>query len=358
MRCSSYFLLFIVTITVSCKTQQSADRIYINTKVWTGVAGENNVQAIAVEDSLIVYVGNDYEQLKGSNTEIIDLKGGMIIPGFIDNHTHFLSGGYQLANVNLRTAKNKADLISSLRDFAKTLPENRWIQGGDWDHEVWGGQLPEKGWIDSVTGKNPVFVSRYDGHMALVNSLTLKLAGITRETPNPVGGEIVRNSLTGEPTGVLKDEAMSLVYNVIPELTNQEMDESLDRAVNEAYRNGVTQVHDMGSYGGWQDLETYQRAYNNNNKLNLRIYSFVPLSSWARLDSFVEKNGKGDNMLRWGALKGFVDGSLGSTTAWFYKPYKDDPSTSGFTVTDTTLLNSWIHSADSAGLHVAVHAIG
>jgi predicted amidohydrolase YtcJ len=351
----SFYPILLFLVMSSCKSNEFADRIYINAKVWTGDSGTANISAIAIKDSLILYVGNDYTQYKGTHTEVIDVGGGMILPGFIDNHTHFLSGGYQLANINLRVAKTKSEFINTIKTFAASIPESRWIQGGDWDHEVWGGQLPQKEWIDSISSKNPVFVSRYDGHMALVNSVTLKLAGITRESKNPAGGEIVRDPATGEPTGILKDEAMSLVYDIVPPLTEQELNESFQRGVKEAHANGVTQVHDMGSYGGWQDLETYQR---NRRNLNLRIYSFVPLSQWKELDSFVKKNGKGDDMLHWGAVKGFVDGSLGSTTAWFYKPYKDDPSTSGFTVTDTSLLHKWIRSADSAGLHVAIHAIG
>src|SRR5690606_4693159 len=144
---------------------------------------------------------------KGNNTEIIDLNGQMIVPGFIDNHTHFLTGGYQLASVNLRTAATQKEFISTLKAFASDAPKDRWIQGGDWDHEAWGGELPKKEWIDSVTPDNPVFVSRYDGHMALANSLTLKLAGIDKNTKDPAGGVIVKDPVTGEPTGVLRDEA-------------------------------------------------------------------------------------------------------------------------------------------------------
>jgi predicted amidohydrolase YtcJ len=167
----------------------------------------------------------------------------------------------------------------------------------------------------------------------------------------------VRDPKTGEPTGVLKDEATNLIFKVIPPPSQDELDECLQRAVQEAFEHGVTQVHDMSTYGGWADMATYRKAHANN-KLDLRIYSFVPIRTWAKLDSFVMKEGWGDDMLRWGGLKGFVDGSLGSTTAWFYKPYLDAPTKTGLQVTDTTLLRKWILSADSAGLHIATHAIG
>lgn len=150
---------------------------------------------------------------------------------------------------------------------------------------------------------------------------------------------------------------MSLVDKVIPDPTPTELDESLQRAIHHAWENGVTQITDMGSYGGWIDRETYKRA-QSKNQLNLRIYSFVPISTWRRLDSVVKREGWGNDMLRWGGLKGFVDGSLGSTTAWFYQPYLVAPHSTGLQVTDTNLLRQWIMQADSAGLHIAVHAIG
>ncbi len=342
---------------ISCTQQKPADRIYINAKIWTGDSANDRATAIAIKDSAIIYVGNDYNAYKGSNTQIIDVDGKMIVPGFTDNHTHFLGGGYQLASVNLRNAKTQQDFISILKEYATAHNDNRWIQGGDWDHEAWGGNLPTKNWIDSVTGNHPVFINRYDGHMSLANSIALKLAGIDKNTANPAGGEIVKDPKTGEPTGVLKDEATNLVTNVIPPPSQNELDECLERAVQHAFEHGVTQVHDMSTYGGWPDMATYRKAHANN-KLDLRIYSFVPLRTWAKLDSFVKKEGWGDDMLRWGGLKGFVDGSLGSTTAWFYKPYLDAPTKTGLQVTDTILLRKWILSADSAGLHIATHAIG
>ena len=193
--------------------------------------------------------------------------------------------------------------------------------------------------------------------MGLANSIALKLAGINRSTPNPPGGEIVKDPKTGEPTGILRDEATSLVYKVIPDPTDKELDESLARAAAHGLAHGLTQVHDMGSYGGWIDLATYRRA-DAAGQLPIRVYSFVAIHTWQRLDSFVKKNGWGNDRLHWGGLKGFVDGSLGSTTAWFYKPYLDAPNSTGLQVTDTNLLRQWILSADSAGLHIATHAIG
>ena len=353
----NYLLLFIITILLfSCSTKETADKIYFNASIWTADTAQPWADAIAIKGNKIIYTGKDYQTFKGSSTELIDMAGRMVVPGFIDNHTHFLSGGYNLSGVDLRKAKSPTEFISILKQFCEKYPDDRWILGGDWDHEAWGGELPSRKWIDSVTGEHPLFVSRYDGHMSLANSKALKLSGIEKETPVPTGGEI-KKDLNGEITGVLKDAAMNLVYKFIPDPSEKELDEYLQAAAQHAFRNGVTQVHDVGSYGGWIDLVTYRRAYENKN-LDLRIYSFVAINTWKKLDSFCKKSGKGDDMLRWGGLKGYVDGSLGSTTGWFYKPYLDEPTSSGLTVTDTFLLRKWVLSADSAGLHVTVHAIG
>ena len=349
--------IIILISAIACNSsKEKADRIYINAKIWTGDSVQPFAESIAIKDNQILNVGKEYELYKGDSTEIIDLQGKFMVPGFIDNHTHFLSGGYNLASVDLRAAKTKAEFIGIMKDYCSNNPGNSWILGGDWDHEAWGGELPTHDWIDSVTGDHPVFVSRYDGHMALANLKAMQFAGVNKSTSAPSGGEVIKKS-SGEPTGVLKDEAMNYVFSKIPDPPIEERLSMLDRAIQHAFSNGVTQVHDMGSYGGWLDLETYRNAYTNN-KLDLRIYSFVPLGTWKKLDSFCRENGKGDDMLRWGGLKGFVDGSLGSTTAWFYQPFLDAPNTSGFPVTDTNYLREWVLGADKANLHIAVHAIG
>ncbi len=155
--------------------------------------------------------------LSGTGTELIDMQGKMLVPGFIDNHVHFLEGGYYLANIDLRNVKSQAEFISVFHKYTDSAKGDSWIKGGNWDHEAWGGQLPSRTWIDSISGSHPVFVSRYDGHMGLANSIALKMAGITKNSKNPPGGEIVKDPKTGEPTGVLRDEATELVYKVIPD---------------------------------------------------------------------------------------------------------------------------------------------
>jgi predicted amidohydrolase YtcJ len=357
MKISGYKIIPFFLLLFSCNNREKADHIYIHAKIWTGDSTQPWAEAIGIKNNTILFVGNDYLPYKGDHSTITDLQGKMIVPGFIDNHTHFLSGGFRLASLNLRQAKSKDSFIQIIKHFALGFPPGRWIRGGDWDHEAWGGELPRKEWVDSITGNHPLIIDRYDGHMALANSIALRLAGINKYSPDPPGGAIVRDSLTHEPTGILKDRAEDLLTRVIPPASDAEMDEFLQRAVKHALSFGVTEVHDMSSFGGWADLATYRKAYDAHN-LGIRIYSFVPISTWARLDSFIKKNGKGDDMLHWGGLKGFVDGSLGSTTAWFYQPYLDAPHSTGLQVTDTHYLRKWILSADSAGLQTANHAIG
>jgi predicted amidohydrolase YtcJ len=335
---------------------EQAETVLRGGVVWTGVADAEPVEALAVRGGKIVWVGRqgESEDLIGAETEVVELSGRAVVPGLIDSHTHFIPGGFQLSSVDLRDAQTPDEFTRRIADFARDLPDRAWITGGDWDHELWGGELPRKEWIDPVTVNHPVLVSRLDGHMALANTLALQAAGVTRNTSDPPGGTIVRDPDTGEPAGVLKDEAMGLVTAVIPSPSDDARDQALERAMRHALAHGVTQVHHMGT---WEDLETFRRTHERGG-LRVRIYSVVPIASWERLRDFVAREGRGDDWLWWGGLKGFVDGSLGSTTAWFYEPYDDEPGTAGLMTSDTARLRSWISEADRAGLHLMVHAIG
>jgi predicted amidohydrolase YtcJ len=266
---------------------------------------------------------------------------------------HFVDGGFRLASVQLRDAATPAEFATRIRDFAATVPAGTWILGGDWDHERWGGELPSRAWIDSLTPGHPVFVSRLDGHMALANSAALRLAGVGRATAEVEGGAIVRDG-AGEPTGVLKDNAMDLVWRVVPEAPPEMQDRALDAAMSYVAARGVTSVHNMGS---WSDLAAFERAHAAG-RLRTRIYAAVPLATWERLRDTVAARGRGDAWLRIGALKGFADGSLGSHTAAFHEPFTDAPGDRGLFVTTHEERYEWTRGADAAGLHVVVHAIG
>lgn len=353
----SLLLLALGLFMAGCSSSD-ADRIYVNAQLWTANAQAPTAEAMATLDGRILAIGSEAEirALAGSETEVVDLNGAFVVPGFIDNHTHFLSGGMTLASVDLRSAATPEAFSQAMADFATDLPADRWIEGGDWDHEAWGGELPDRSWIDASTPDNPVFVNRLDGHMALANTKALELAGVTSDTPDPDGGTIVRRK-DGSPTGVLKDAAMDLVWAVMPAKSLDERLEMLFRAQEHALSKGVTQIHDVGSFGGWPDLEAFEAAHRGGD-LDLRVYSLVALSTWQRMAERVDSLGRGDERLWWGGLKGMVDGSLGSTTALFYEPYLDEPDTRGLLVNDTTAIRHYVMDADAAGLHLAVHAIG
>ncbi|MGD2153143.1 MAG: amidohydrolase [Gemmatimonadales bacterium] len=327
--------------------------------IWYGpespIAAGEAPTAIAIAGGRVLAVGSDaeIEELAGAPTERIDLAGRRVVPGLMDSHTHFVAGGFDLAGVQLRDAATPEEFARRIGEFAARHPDG-WVTGGQWDHELWGGELPRRDWIDSLTASTPVFVARLDGHMGLANGRALELAGITAETAEVPGGTIVRYP-DGRPTGILKDDAMTLVSDVMPPPSEEEQDRALQAAIEHAVARGVTMITDMGT---WGHLETHRRA-RARGELPIRVYSVVPLASWERLVEYVEREGRGDDRLFWGGLKGFVDGSLGSTTAWFYEPYEDEPESSGLVVIDdTTEFKGWIAAGDAAGFQVVIHAIG
>ncbi|HEV2132109.1 MAG TPA: amidohydrolase family protein, partial [Longimicrobiaceae bacterium] len=269
-------------------TGEPADLVITNAVVWTGVPEAPLAQAVAVRGERIAAVGSDAEvrRLVGPETRVIDATGQMVVPGFIDTHVHFIDGGFRLASVQLRDASTPQEFAARIKAFAETVPAGTWITGGDWDHSLWGGELPRREWIDSITPDHPVWVNRLDGHMALANSAALRIAGVTRSTPEVAGGEIVRDA-SGEPAGVLKDNAMALVDRVQPEPTAEMRDRALEAAMRYVAEQGVTSVHNMGS---WEDLATFERAHRAGG-LKTRIYAAVPLHTWERLRDTVAARG-------------------------------------------------------------------
>ena len=340
--------------------QPSASLVLLNGKIWTVNEAQPRAEAVACLGSRIVAVGSNGEIRKwiGPGTEVLDLGGKLVLPGFNDAHVHFFSGGENLAGVQLRDAKSEDEFRKRIAEFAARQPAGRWISGGGWDHENWTpARLPTRQSIDAVTAGHPVFVNRLDGHMALANSQALQLAGITRDTPDPPGGTIVRDA-AGEPTGVLKDAAMERMYRTIPEPSEDQIADAVRAAMRYAAENGVTSVQDMSAAP--QILRVYQ-ALLANGELTVRISGHQPLAAWQRLAAVGLRAGFGGEKLHIGGLKGFADGSLGSTTALFFEPYLDAPNTSGLANSEMipeSKMQKHILDADRAGLQVAVHAIG
>jgi predicted amidohydrolase YtcJ len=340
---------------------------FVNARVWTGNPAQPEAEAIAIAGDRIVAVGSNGD-IRARASTTTDLGGRFVVPGFTDAHVHFLDGGFRLSSVQLRDARTREEFVSRIKAFAATVPAGTWITGGDWDHTLWGGELPRRDWIDAATPDHPVWVNRLDGHMALANTAALRAAGVADTVGRVEGGEIVRDGAR-RPTGLLKDNAMALVDAKVPAPSDALSDRALDAAMQYVAAQGVTAVHHMGT---WNDLDVFERAWRSG-RLSTRIYAAVPLGTWERLrDTVAAKrfgpDGRGDAWLRVGLLKGFVDGSLGSHTAAFEEPFTDAPASAGGTagqasdrglfVTPPEQMYRWVSGADKAGLHVAVHAIG
>ncbi len=326
-------------------------------RVWTGDSARPWASAVAVRGDRIAAVGDSAEiaRLAGPATRTLNSGAGLVTPGFMDSHTHFIDGGIQLASIDLRPATSPEDFVRRVKAFVSERKPGEWILGGEWDHERWpGAPLPTRQWIDSVTPDNPVFVFRLDGHMALANSAALRKAGIGRSMRDIPGGVVVRDK-SGAPTGVLKDGAMVPVEQVIPDPSPAQRDAALGRAMRYAAERGVTAVCHVSV--PWLDLGTYRRAHGDG-RLITRIALYFPLATWREVADTIARGGRGDDVLWIGGVKGYMDGSLGSGTALFYQPYADDPKTVGVLRTPEDSLRAWIGAADSVGLQVAVHAIG
>jgi predicted amidohydrolase YtcJ len=357
---------------------RGADVVLLNGKIWTGEAasqagGRNSfgphVEAVAISNGRFLAGGTSDEMRAyvASGTQVIDLGGRLAIPGFIDDHVHFMDGGFQLLSVDLKDARSEAEFARRIAERAKTLPAGRWIEGGDWDEEAWpDAKLPTRWMIDSVTPNNPVFISRYDGHAALANSEAMKLAGVTKETRDPVGGVIVRDPATGEPTGIFKDAAQGLIGKVISAPTEAEFEEALKAGQVEARRVGVTSVEDItvggdspnGSFTG--EIQMLRRA-EREGWLTCRFYAITPIAAWKRLADAGISHDMGSDFLKLGAVKAFADGSIGSRTAWMFDAYTDDASNFGLPLhlmQPPSKMEEAVRGADAAGIQLAVHAIG
>jgi hypothetical protein len=338
----------------------AADLIVTHARVWTGDLSQPEAEAIAILGERIVAVGTPaaVESWRGPRTEVIDAGGRRVLPGFNDAHLHFFGGSLGLAQVQLKDAASPEEFAQRIAAHARTLQGGEWVLGGTWDDQALASPtLPTRHWIDPVTAETPVFVGRYDGHMALANSLALRLAGVTAATPDPAGGRIVRDA-GGEPTGILKDAAMALLERVIPPPSRQARLRALRAGLAHAAALGVTSIQDMGPAP--EDVAAYAELLERG-ELTVRIHAAPP---WQRFEEQARlglRRGFGSAWLRLGALKGFADGSLGSSTAWFFQPYEDDPKSSGLVMDELQPLEAArerMLKADAAGLQLCLHAIG
>lgn len=331
------------------------DTAYLNARVWTGAGPATRSDAIGVKGDRIAAIGADAVRARtGKRTRVIDLQGAFVTPGFIDPHVHFVKAATMLSQPSLRDAADPKAFVARIAAAAKALPKGAWLEGGNWDQDRWGGEMPHRKWIDAVTPDTPVAVIRYDLHMLFLNSLALKLAGIDRNTVSPPGG-VIEKDASGEPTGIIKDAAKDLVLRAIGEQTPEQVDAVTRQGIALALSKGVTQVHPT-------ELETISfdstRRLHARGETGLRFRHYLPLKDWEAQAALIAREGRGDDWVQWGGCKVVFDGSLGSRTARFYEPYLDEPGTRGIVVTDPKDLLNWITGADKAGIQVTAHAIG
>lgn len=341
----------------------AADLLVINARIWTGNPVKPYAEAIAIKGELILAVGSkgEVDALRGPDTQVLDAAGHLVLPGFNDNHTHFMLGGFQLLSLELRGCKSRDEFVHAIACRAGQVPKDSWITGGGWNNDQWQQPvMPAKEWIDGFTSHIPVYLTRSDLHIAFANSAALRLAGIDRHTVSPMGGIIEADPDTGEPTGILKDTAMKLVEQCIPAPSEQQYDEALLAAMEHAGRLGITSVQDITAWRDWQDWEAFVRL-RHQDRLTVRITARTQITEWEKQARLLAEGFGNDIWLRAGGVKGFVDGSLGSGTALMCESFTDMPLNSGLLADQMYpegIMYERILAADKAGLPVSVHAIG
>ncbi len=340
-----------------------ADSVVTNAKIWTGNPDQPSAEAMAVWQGKILAIGKatDIQPLIGPKTAVLDAKGARLVPGFHDSHVHFLGGGLQLARVELKDCKDEAEFLNRLTKFDKNTPRGRWMLGGNWDHErAFNGILPTAELLDKYVKNRPVFLRRYDGHMGLANTAALNLANITAETKDPEGGVIGRLPDGKTPSGILKDNAMNLLAKFIPEPEEDELVEAVRAAMAECAKYGLTSVTDMDGSSTTTRNKLFRilQRLDRKDELTVRIDLRWPIAEQKELSQLGTEAGFGTTHLRIGGLKGYMDGSLGSSTAKMFEPYLSDAKTTGVFVTKPDDMQALVRKADSDRLAVCVHAIG
>jgi predicted amidohydrolase YtcJ len=350
--------LLFLPLSVTAQSRQKISLLLYNGKVFTADAQFTTAEAVAVEGEKIVAVGTSSD-LRGKYqaAKEIDLGGKLVTPGFNDAHVHFLRGALSLLNVVLTDTKSLAEAQSKIAEKVKTTKAGEWINGRGWDHTVWKQNFPTRKDLDQIAPNNPVYLVRVDGHVAWVNSAALKLAKIDKNTKNPEGGEIERDA-SGEATGILKETAQGLVAGLIAQPNQAQMQKGLELALDMARKYGITSVQDNSGYETTKLYRDFLRA----DKLTVRV------SEWQDFEDSVEKLraqraefasfNDDKNRLKLTALKGYVDGTLGSRTAAMLAPFSDDAGNSGIPRRPPEELNKMIVERDKEGWQIALHAIG
>ena len=364
---AALLILFVAAAVSALPAQTAPDAIYLHGNIYTGavqtfsppyVEVKPRAQAMAVSAGHVLAVGTDAEisRLKGKHTEVVDLGGRFVMPGFNDAHTHLASAGFGKMNVDLTGTRSLQEMQARVAERAKVAQPGEWILGRGWDHTLWREQkLPTRQALDQVTGDHPAFFTRVDGHIAVANTAALRAAAIGRNTPDPPGGKIDRDP-AGEPTGILREgAAMELVTSKEPKPTPAQHLRAMQLALQDAAQWGITSAQD---FSDWNDFLVAEEL-ENEGKLSLRLSEWLPfVDSLDLLEKHRAHHSPSDPMLHTGMLKGFMDGSLGSRTAALLAPYSDDPGNSGLPQFEQAQLNTMIDERAGAGFQVGFHAIG
>ena len=333
-----------------------ADTIFLHGDIYTGIAGQR-AQAIAVRGDRIAAIGSDaaIRKLKGKRTQVVDLGGHFVMPGFNDAHVHLANAGFEKLHVELAGVRSLAQMLERIATSAKATPAGDWLTGRGWDETLWPGQkLPTRQDLEPVTGDHPAIFTRVDGHISVANSAALKFAGITRSTPDPPGGKIDRGP-QGEPTGILRETVKDDLLAKLPPPSPAQRRRGLELALADAARWGITSAQDNSAWEDFLVLEDLERE----GKLTLRIAEWLPFNaSLDLLQGHRSHHTQSDNMLRTTMLKGFMDGSLGSRTAAMLAPYADDPGNTGISRYEQGKLNQMSVERVLAGFQLGFHAIG
>ncbi len=333
-----------------------ADLVLVNGRVHTLNPAQPEVSALAIQDGSIRYAGDDgsaREWLGSSRSEkVFDLKGACVIPGLTDAHLHFQWFSLGLQRVNAETPTLDAAL-AAVAEHARSKPGGSWITGYGWNHNVWGGAFPTAADLDRVAPNHPVSLDAKSGHAKWVNTRALELAHITADTPDPAGGQIVRDG-RGKPTGILLEGAMELVEHLIPPPGVEELAAAIRQGQAVAHRYGLTGIHDMDDVVCFQAFQVIHQT----GELTLRVTKSIPLAHLADAVGAGLRSGFGDDWLRIGGVKMFADGALGPRTAWMLEPYETLPHTTGIATTDIEVIHDAVDRANANGLAANIHAIG
>lgn len=346
-----------------------ADIILYNGAIWTGDPAKPRVSALAIRGETIIAVGikHDMVAFDSPKTQRIDLRGRFAMPGFNDAHIHLFDGGFAKIQVNFEGTKSIAEFQQRIRENLKDYAAGEWITGQGWDHTLWKeNRFPTRDDLDAVAKDRPMFFGRIDGHVAVVNTRALQIAHITAKTADPPGGRIMHDSRTGEPTGMLEeDAAMNLVFQRIPPVPPEKWRRAVELGLADLAEHGVTSAQDFSPLTAGKNPDAlpgtvaiYQEL-KAQGKLTARIFEWLDFDlPVERLKKIRQEIGTGDPWLKTGGLKAFMDGSLGSRTAAMFAPYSDDPATKGVLRVDPPKLKQQAIERDRAGFQLLFHAIG